>query len=106
MIPAQPQQLALLVRVPEAGQAGEHRVVGRREWFGPPERDVQLGEQGELARGCRPQVTRAEDEVAAGAVGEEHAPNLRAGTDNAGAITGSPAGPSARRHTQLGSHIR
>ena len=80
--PGQPAQLGLLVLVAQRDDPGRHRVVVDGDPLATAEHDVELAHQRELARCCRAQVARADDEPTVVAE-EEHAPNLTPPTDTA-----------------------
>ena len=83
----EPAQLGLLVLVAEGDDPLGHRVGGRGRRQGPPEGDVEVTHQRELAPGGGAQVARADDEPLVVAE-EEHDPNLTPPTDSAPARHG------------------
>ena len=62
---------ALLVGVPEAGRAAQHRVLLLRGSLDPAEARVERSQEGELAARCGAEVARARHD--APVLGEEHA---------------------------------
>ena len=77
-----------------------HRVVVDGDPLGAAEGDVEVADQRELARRCRAQVARADDEPTVVAE-EEHAPNLTPATDSEPA--GGPADRRDRRDGRDGT---
>ena len=92
--PGQPAQLGLLVLVAQGDDPRGHRVVGDDGPLAAAEHDVELADQRELARRCRAQVARADDEPTVVAE-EEHAPNLTPATDSGPGSTSNEDDPCA-----------
>ena len=104
--PGQPAQLGLLVLVAQGDDPLRHRVVVDDDPLGAAEGDVEVADQGELARRCRAQVARADDEPTVVAE-EEHAPNLTPGTDSGPRRRGRRAGGTGgTRRAATRRHLR